>query len=141
MIHSSAWKKGRLEKGERRGLEATKNPGISPELPHFPNSHPVPPRCQLPKNLQNPQIPPKIPPFPTPHLGAGVLESLTLSKMTESDPKNGKNAWNFVPLDSHFKSCPIPNKNLGLAVKFKSPSQGLGLFGIWFFSVWDLGNL
>lgn len=26
-------------------------------------------------------------------------------------------------------------------MKFKSLSQGLGLFGIWFFSVWDLGNL
>lgn len=26
-------------------------------------------------------------------------------------------------------------------MKFKSLSQGLGLFGIWFFSVWDLGDL
>lgn len=79
----------------------------------------------------SPKIP-KIPPFPTPYLGAGVLESLTLSKMTESDPKNGKNSWDFVPLDSHSKTCPIPNKSPGLATEFKSLSQDLGLSGIWF---------
>lgn len=86
----------------------TKNPRISPEFPHFPISHPVLLDCHLPISLKIPSISP----FPTPHLGAGVLESLTLSKMTESDPKNGKNSWNFVFLDSQPKSFPPdPKKN------------------------------
>lgn len=136
LIHSSAWKKGRLQKRKKKGLEVIKNPGIPPEF--FLISQFL--GCHLPISLKIPRISS----FPTPHLGAGVLESLTLSKMTESDPKKmgkKKNSWNFVPpgFPAQILPFPIPNKILKLLMECKSFSQGFRLFGhLDFHFIWDL---